>query len=81
MVLAAGGNTNLQFLTNKYGAVEYTTAYVGKVDMPENKVVLNTILKLLGHANDASHKTVLHAVMNGGHMGAALARLKQLCSF
>jgi hypothetical protein len=65
MVLAAGGNTNLQFLTNKYGAVEYTTAYVGKVDMPENKVVLNTILKLLGHANDASHKTVLHAVMNG----------------
>ncbi len=46
MVLAAGANTNLQFLTNKYGAVKYTTGYVGKVDLPENKVVLNSILKL-----------------------------------
>jgi hypothetical protein len=72
MVLAAGANTNLQFLTNKYGAVEYTTGYVGKVDMPENKVVLNTILKLLALGNQ-SHKTVLQAIMNGMSNGRRIS--------
>ena len=45
--LAAGANTNLQFLSNKYGAVEYTTGYLGKVDLPDTKIVINTIIKLL----------------------------------
>jgi hypothetical protein len=64
MTLAAGGNTNLQFLTNKYGAVEYTTSYIGKVDMPETKIVINTITKLLG-MGDEHHRNVLKAVLNG----------------
>ena len=72
MVLAAGANTNLQFLTNKYGAVEYTTGYVGKVDLPENKVVLNSILKLLALGNQ-SHKTVLQAIMNGMSHGRRIS--------
>lgn len=64
MVLAAGGNTNLQFLSNKYGAVDYTTNYIGKVDLPETKVVINTIIKLLG-MGDEYHRNVLKAVLNG----------------
>jgi len=64
MILAAGANTNLQFLTNKYGAVEYTTGYLGKVDLPDTKVVINTIIKLLS-IGDHRHQNVLKAILNG----------------
>ena len=64
MALAAGGNTNLQFLSNKYGAVEYTTGYLGKVDLPDTKIVINTIIKLLS-IGDQRHHNVLKAILNG----------------
>jgi hypothetical protein len=64
MMLAAGGNTNLQFLSNKFGAVEYTTGYLSKVDLPDTKVVINTIIKLLA-IGDQRHQNVLKAILNG----------------
>lgn len=64
MTLAAGGNTNLQFLSNKFGAVEYTTGYLGKVDLPDTKIVINTIIKLLS-IGDQRHQNVLKAILNG----------------
>ena len=64
MTLAAGANTNLQFLSNKYGAVEYTTGYLGKVDLPDTKIVINTIIKLLS-IGDQRHQNVLKAILNG----------------
>ncbi len=64
MTLAAGGNTNLQFLCNKFGAVEYTTGYLGKVDLPDTKIVINTIIKLLS-IGDQRHQNVLKAILNG----------------
>lgn len=62
--LAAGANTNLQFLSNKYGAVEYTAGYSGKVDLPDTKVVINTIIKLLS-VGDQRPSKVLKAILNG----------------
>jgi hypothetical protein len=47
MVIANNGNSNLQFMTNKYGCTEYIGGYVGKVDLPESKCVIDTALKLL----------------------------------
>jgi len=64
MTLAAGANTNLQFLSNKFGAVEYTTGYLGKVDLPDTKIVINTIIKLLS-IGDQRHQNVLKAILNG----------------
>jgi len=64
MMLAAGANTNLQFLSNKFGAVEYTTGYLGKVDLPDTKIVINTIIKLLS-IGDQRHQNVLKAILNG----------------
>jgi hypothetical protein len=64
MMLAAGANTNLQFLSNKFGAVEYTTGYLGKVDLPDTKIVINTIIKLLS-VGDQRHQNVLKAILNG----------------
>ena len=37
----------MQFMTNKYGCTEYVGGYVGKVDLPESKAVIDTALKLL----------------------------------
>jgi hypothetical protein len=35
MVLANGGNSNLQFMTNKYGCTECVGGYVGNADLPK----------------------------------------------
>ncbi len=59
MVLANGGNSNLQFMTNKYGCTEYIGGYVGKVDLPESKVVIDTALKLLSLDSSESSTKVI----------------------
>jgi hypothetical protein len=58
MVLANGGNSNLQFMTNKYGCTEYVGGYVGKVDLPESKAVIDTALKLLALDSDQNSTKV-----------------------
>ena len=61
MALAAGGNTNLQFLSNKFGAVEYTTGYLGKVYLPDTKISVVTNDSFLVHCHTFS-QFELHAV-------------------
>jgi hypothetical protein len=65
MVLANGGNSNLQIMTNKYGCTEYIGGYVGKVDLPESKAVINTALKLLSLvSSDSNYSNIYRALLN-----------------
>jgi hypothetical protein len=66
-MLAHRGNSNIQYMCNAFGAVEYFTSYIGKVDEPECKAVIDSVIRLLSlYATDdePSLKLVLKAVMN-----------------
>ena len=67
MMLAHLGNSNIQYISNVFGALEYFVNYVGKVDEPESKDVINSVIRLLSlYATDAEPKlqSVFKAVMN-----------------
>ena len=67
MMLAHLGNSNIQYISNVFGALEYFVNYVGKVDEPECKDVINSVIRLLSlYATDAEPKlqSVFKAVMN-----------------
>jgi hypothetical protein len=67
MMLAHRGNSNIQYICNAFGAIEYFTNYVGKVDEPECKEVIDSVIRLLSlYATDSEPRLqlVFKAVMN-----------------
>jgi hypothetical protein len=67
MMLAHRGNSNIQYISNVFGALEYFVNYVGKIDEPDAKEVVDSVIRLLSvYATDAEPnlKHVFKAVMN-----------------
>jgi hypothetical protein len=60
MMLAHRGNSNIQYICNAFGAIEYFTNYVGKVDEPECKEVIDSVIRLLSlYATDGEPRLQL----------------------
>jgi hypothetical protein len=67
MMLAHRGNSNIQYISNVFGALEYFVNYVGKIDEPDTKEVVDSVIRLLSlYATDEEPqlKHVFKAVMN-----------------
>ena len=62
--IAQNGNTNIQYITSIYGALEYITNYVTKMERGDSNEVINLAIKLLT-VYDEPVQALLNAVNSG----------------
>lgn len=82
--LAAGGNVDCQYISNKVGAAEYISSYIGKTDDPDTKTIRNKVYQSLAKQALASKciddKAQLRTV-GQAHLSWAKVGTIQCCYF
>jgi len=78
LVIAHGGNHDLQYVDNAFGAAEYASSYAGKYEEPDSKLLRNIFLKKLAHlavlnapVTDRQRlNAIANAIIESTHIGA-----------